>query len=60
MDVSNLRGLGNSSAVLESLPAVVSDCIGGIVGQATEHEEASNRGACPAFARIAVDNHDVL
>lgn len=60
VDVSNLAGLGDTTAMAEPFPAIVGDGIHGIIGEATEHEEARNARSRAAFARIAIDYHYII
>ena len=60
MHVAHLRGLGNSPAVLEPLPAVVGDCVYCVLSESAEHEEAGDGSARAALACVAVDDDDVV
>jgi hypothetical protein len=60
VDVSNLAGLGDTTAMAEPFPAIVGDGIHGIIGEATEHEEARNARPRATLARIAIDYHYII
>jgi hypothetical protein len=60
VDVSNLAGLGDTTAMAEPFPPIVGDGIHGIIGEATEHEEARNARPRTTLARIAIDYHYII
>lgn len=60
MNVSDLRGLSDPSAMFKPHPPIVSNRILSIFSQSTEHQKASYRRPSPALACIAIHNHYII
>ena len=60
VDVSNLAGLGDTTAMAELFPPIEGDGIHGIIGEATQHEEAGNARARATLPRITIDYHYII
>jgi hypothetical protein len=60
VDVSNLAGLGDTTAMAEPFPPIVGDGIHSVIGEATEHEEAGNARTSATLPRIAIDYHYII
>ena len=56
----DLRWLRDPQAMLEPLPAVISDGILSVVSESTIHQIAANQSSSPALSSIAVNHHHIL
>lgn len=59
-NISDLRGLGHTSSVIESLPPVVSNRILSIVSEPTEKEVATDYGPRSSLTCVAVDHNHIF